>query len=86
MKTLFSRSKAPPGKAAMVKAWVTERFELSDADLVSVAELACHETGCSPIETVVTVHGANGQRSTWRVHKPVAEITAADVAALKAHP
>jgi predicted GNAT family acetyltransferase len=86
MKNLFSRSKAPPGQASMVKGWVTERFGLSDADLVSVAELACHEPGCQPIETVVTVHGADGQRRTWRLHKPVAEITAADVEALEAHP
>lgn len=86
MKPLFSRSKAPPGRASMVKGWITERLGLSDADLVSVAELACHEPGCPPIETVVTVHGADGQRRTWRLHKPVAEITAADVAALEAHP
>lgn len=86
MKPLFSRSKTPPGRAAMVKGWITERFALSDADLVSVAELACHEPGCPPIETVVTVHGADGQRRTWRLHKPVAEITAADVEALEAHP
>jgi hypothetical protein len=86
MKNLFSRSKAPPGRASMLKGWITERFGLSDADLVSVAELACHEPGCPPIETVVTVHGADGQRRTWRLHKPVAEITAADVEALEAHP
>ncbi len=86
MKTLFSRSKAPPGRASLIKGWITERFGLSDADLVSVAELACHEPGCPPIETVVTVHGADGQRRTWRLHKPVAEITATDVEALEAHP
>jgi len=86
MKNLFSRSKAPPGRASMLKGWMTERFGLSDADLISVAELACHKPGCPPIETVVTVHGADGQRRTWRLHKPVAEITAADVEALEAHP
>lgn len=83
MKTLFSRSKAP-GRAAMVKSWVAERFGLSDADLVSVAELACAEPGCPPIETVLTVHGADGARHSWRLRKPVAEITAADVDALEA--
>jgi len=86
MKPLFSRSKAPAGRASMVKDWITKRLGLSDADLVSVAELACHEPGCPPIETVVTVHGADGQRRTWRLHKPVAEITETDVEALEAHP
>lgn len=86
MKTLFSRSKAPPGRASLIKGWIKERFGLSDADLVSVAELACHEPGCPPIETVVTAHGADGQRRTWRLHKPVAEITVADVEALEARP
>jgi len=85
MKNLFARRKAP-GRAAVVKGWVTERFGLSDADLISVAELACHEPGCPPIETVVTVHGADGHRRAWRLHKPVAEITAADVEALEAAP
>ena len=70
----------------MVKDWITKRLGLSDDDLVSVAELACHEPGCPPIETVVTVHGADGQRRTWRLHKPVAEITETDVEALEAHP
>ena len=86
MKSLFSRSKAPPGRTSMVKGWITEGLNLSDADLVSIAELACYEPGCPPIETVVTVHGADGQRRTWRLHKPLVEITAADVAALETHP
>lgn len=84
MKNPFARSKAP-GRAALVKGWVTERFGLSEADLVSVAELACHEPGCPPIETFVTVHSPDGQRRTWRLHKPVAEITASDVEGLEAH-
>jgi len=74
---MFSRSKTPPGRASMVKGWITEGLNLSDA----IAELTCHEPGCPPIETVVTVHGADGQRRTWRLHMPVAEITTADVAA-----
>jgi len=86
MKTLFSRIKAPPGRTSMLNGWITECFGLSAADVVSVAELACHEPGCPPMETVVTVQGADGQRRTWRLHKPVTEITAADVEALEAHP
>ena len=83
MKNLFAR-RAAPGRAGMVKTWVTECLGLTEADLVTVAELACHEPGCPPVETVVTVHAADGARRNWRVHKALAEIDQADI--LKALP
>lgn len=82
MKNLFARSKAP-GRAASVKAWVIERFDLSEADLVTVAELACYEPGCPPVETVVTLHGPDGQRHAWHIHRPLADIDQADIEALE---
>ena len=78
MKDLFTRRTAP-GRAGMVKAWVTEHLALAEADLVTVAELACHEPGCPPVETVVTVHASDGQRRTWHVHKPLADVDKTDV-------
>nr|WP_232372714.1 hypothetical protein [Acuticoccus mangrovi] len=68
----------------MVKGWVAERFGLSEADLLTIAELACHEPGCPPIETVVTVHGHDGGDRIWRIHKSLAEIDAGDIDALEA--
>ena len=78
MTNLFTR-RAAPGRASMVKGWVTGRLGLTEADLVTVAELACHEPGCPPVETVVTVHGADGARRDWRVHKALAQIEEADI-------
>ena len=78
MRDLFAR-RAPPGRAGRVKGWVTERLGLTEADLVTVLELACHEPGCPPVETVVTVHRADGARRDWRVHKPLAEIEETDI-------
>ena len=78
MRDIFTR-RAAPGRSARVKGWVTERLGLTDADLVTLAELACHEPGCPPVETVVTLHGADGGRRDWRIHKPVADIEEADV-------
>ena len=78
MKNLFAR-RATPGRAGEVKAWVTEHLGLAEADLVTVAELACHEPGCPPVETVVTVHASGGERRSWHVHKPLAEIDETDV-------
>lgn len=79
MKDLFARRQAKPGHAGEVKAWVTAQLELGEADLVTVAELACHEPHCPPIETVLTVHAADGARNTWHIHKPLSEVAQSDV-------
>lgn len=80
MKDLFTRRSAP-GRAGMVKAWVSEHLNLDETDLLSVAELACHEPDCPPVETVVTLHRSSGSRKTWRVHKSLVEIGKEDIAA-----
>ena len=61
MKNLFAR-RGMPGRASQIKAWVFQHLALTEADLVTVAELACHERGCPPVETVVTVHELEGQQ------------------------
>jgi len=86
MRGLFDRKRPDAAAVRRVKALITEHLGLPGAATCMVAEVACHEPGCPPIETVVTVHGADGQRRTWRLYTPIAEITAADVAALEAHP
>ncbi len=78
MKNMFARRTAP-GRAGEVKAWVAKHLDLSEEDLVTVAELACVEPGCPPVETVVTVHGADGQRRSWHIHRPLAEVDEAHV-------
>jgi hypothetical protein len=83
---LFGRRRSAPGRAAAVKAWVAERLGLGEADLVTVAELACREPGCPPVETVVTVHRPSGARLDRRLHKPLAEVSEADVATAFAGP
>lgn len=73
MKSLFNR-RSTQGRAREVKTWVAQKLDLTDDDLITVAELACHEPDCPPVETVVTVHGCNGQRRTWHIHRPLAEV------------
>ncbi|MEM7522280.1 MAG: hypothetical protein AAF360_00660 [Pseudomonadota bacterium] len=80
MKNMFARRTAP-GRAGKVKAWIAKHLALSEEDLVTIAELACAEPGCPPVETVMTVHGPDGQRRTWRIHKPLAEVDEAHVMA-----
>ena len=46
---------------------------------MTVAELACVEPDCSPVETVLTVYGAEGRRRSWHIHQPLDEIDEAMV-------
>ena len=75
---LFGRRRTP-GRATAVKAWVTAALDLGPDDLISVAELACHEPGCPPLETIVTVHASSGERKEARFHKPLVEVSEDDI-------
>ena len=75
---LFKRPKAS-GRAGSVKAWVIEGLGLNDSDLVTIAELMCHEPDCPPIETLISVHDIDGNRRDWRIHKSIADITKIDM-------
>jgi nitrate reductase delta subunit len=74
----FSK-KSPEHVAALgrVRDWVRERFKL-DETAILVAEVACAVPGCPPVETVIAFWDA-GQRHHFKVFKPVALVTAADL-------
>ena len=78
MKNMFARRTAN-GRAGEVKAWVTKHLALSQEDLVTVAELACVEPDCPPVETVLTVYDAEGRRRSWHIHHPLDKIDEAMV-------
>ena len=80
MKNLFTR-RGSPGHASQVKSWVSQHLALTEADLVTVAELACHEPGCPPVETVLTVHALASWPRSWHIHRPLAEVDQAAVVA-----
>jgi len=79
MKNMFAPRKNSPGRASEIKTWVGQRLELGENDLVSVAELTCHEPDCPPVETVVTVHHDDGTRGSWKIHKPMSEVSQSDI-------
>ncbi len=68
-----------------VKRWVEEQLGLDEPITVFVTELACHEPGCPPIETVIALLGGSDKK-TWKIPCPAAELSAADVAAVLARP
>ena len=80
-------SNRPDAKAVRrVKALVAEHFELPETTTLSVAELRCHEPGCSPVETVFTARAADGSVSDWRIAKRLADIAKADIELLDRAP
>lgn len=70
------------GSASRVKNLVRSHFALGDDATLMVTELRCHEDGCPDVETVIAVMRANAGRVSWKIAKPMAEITESDVATL----
>ena len=76
---MFALREQSSGRAAEIKVWVSEHLGLGENDLVSVAELTCHEPDCPPVETVVTVHHDDGARGSWKIQKPMSEVCQLDI-------
>jgi len=80
---LQSRGLANPAHTQRIKQWVIETFELGEDVSVLVTELQCSEPGCPPLETVIAIMGADKTKKQHKLHKPLAEVTPADIAELK---
>ena len=80
---MFDNSRPDPDTIARVKALFTEAFELPEDTMLSLAELRCHEPDCPPIETVIVARAQDAGMREWRIGKPIAEITEADIALIK---
>jgi hypothetical protein len=63
-----------------LKQLAREVLALDDDAVVMVSELQCHEPGCPPVETVIAVLG-HAARHQYKCHKPLAEVTRADLEA-----
>jgi hypothetical protein len=71
---------------AAIKNAMTLHLELGEDDYVMVTELRCAEEGCPPLETVIAVLRKDQQKHTYKIHKPIADITATDLQGLFAKP
>jgi hypothetical protein len=79
---LTFRSKVDPehvARVAQVRRWVHAHLPLPEDAVVMVKELACAESGCPSVETVVAVLSAKDQRK-FSVPRSLAEVTEDDVA------
>ncbi len=79
---LGQRTKNDPQVIARVKDWAAASFALAEDVTVMVTELRCTEEGCPPIETVIAILDTPGQPRQFKVYKPMAEVTAEDIAAV----
>jgi hypothetical protein len=83
---LGQRTKNDPQVIARVKDWVAASFALAEDVTVMVTELRCTEEACPPIETVIAILDKPGSPRQYKVYKPMAEVTAADIAAVASGP
>lgn len=86
--TLFDSRRSDARRAATrsLKELARELFPAEPDDVVMVNELACSEPGCPPVETVVALLRTGHEPRQIKVHKPVVEVTRADLEAALAGP
>jgi len=60
MRGLFDSHRPDPKAVCRIKRLIAERFSLPESTTIAVAELRCHEPGCPPVETVITVREVDG--------------------------
>lgn len=73
------RNPALPAKSQEIKAWIKEAKGLEESVIVSVTEVACRESGCPDIETVIGIMRPGERIETIRVHKAIADLTQDDL-------
>ncbi|WP_048647090.1 hypothetical protein [Nitratireductor soli] len=78
----FAPRRALPDRTRQIKVWVRELFDLDEAVVVSLTELACRDDGCPDIETVIGIMRPGQPIEIIRFHKPISEIIEDDLQAL----
>ena len=62
-----------------LKIIISEKYNIPENSTLSIAELACHEPNCPPIETIITERNENGKVRNWRIAKPINDIQETDI-------
>ena len=63
----------------------SKKYQLPESTIISVAELACHEPGCPPIETIITSRAEYGSMQNWKIGKSIDKIEESDINQLEKH-
>lgn len=71
-----------PARLAALKAAIVHGWSLGDGTTVMIAELACSEPNCPPVETIIALLRAESPPEKYAIHKPLHEISDEDISAL----
>ena len=77
---MLGRPRRDAALIRQIKDWAYECLPIAADATVSVMELECHEPGCPPLETIVAAMEHGKETRQWKFHKPMPEITHADIA------
>ena len=76
---MFDKKRPNSETVGRIKNLIKQKLGLPETTIVSVVELACHEPGCPPTETIITAHAEDSSRQNWRINKPISEISDDDI-------
>ena len=76
---MFNKKKPNVENIRNLKIIISEKYNIPENSTLSIAELACHETNCPPIETIITERNENGKVRNWRIAKPINDIQETDI-------
>ncbi|OLP62578.1 hypothetical protein BJF93_01965 [Xaviernesmea oryzae] len=64
---------------ARIREWLRGRLALADGTVIVVNEVACAEPGCPDLETVIGLLSSSAASRTFKISKPIAAVTTADL-------
>ena len=76
---MFNKKKPNVENIRNLKIIISEKYNIPENSTLSIAELACHEPNCPPIETIITERNQNGKVRNWRIAKPINDIQETDI-------
>ena len=76
---MFNKKKPNVENIRNLKIIISEKYNIPENSILSIAELACHEPNCPPIETIITERNENGKVRNWRIAKPINDIQESDI-------
>ena len=79
---MFNKKKPNPEIIRNLKKIFSNKNQIPDTSILSIAELSCHEANCPPIETIITERKIDGKIRNWRIGKPINDILEIDIVQL----
>ena len=76
---MFNKKKPNVENIRNLKIIFSEKYNIPENSTLSIAERACPEPNCPPIETIITERNENGKVRNWRIAKPINDIQETDI-------